>query len=228
VATIASSPPGASSPPARRRHGAELEDVLLSAAWSTLRRDGYEAFTIDAVARAAGTSRAVVYRRWPNRAALVYAAVQTHTETLKGHLPDTGDLTEDVLDVLTTLAGRIDVFGVDVITGLLSELDEIPDEMKTVVPNAFEELIDRARERGEIGSGTVPEAVLAMPGTLVRYSMIAERRAPNADALRRIADELFIPLIRHYAGAPESRRPHRSVIERERPLPSPTVAESEG
>jgi AcrR family transcriptional regulator len=191
--------------PLRRRHGAELDDALLSSAWSKLRSDGYEAFTIDAVARAVGTSRAVVYRRWPNRAALILAAVRAHTGTIEGHLPDTGELASDVLDVLTTLAGRLDHFGVDVMTGLLSELDEIPEDVKAIVPRAFAQLIDRARDRGEIGPGSVPETVLSMPGTLLRYTMIAERKAPTPETLRRIVEDLFLPLVYHHASG--STRP---------------------
>jgi AcrR family transcriptional regulator len=189
----------APTPATRRRHGAELENELLSAAWSQLRHDGYQAFTIDAVARAVGTSRAVVYRRWPNRAALVHAAVRAHTGTIEGHLPDTGSLAGDALAVLTIFAGRIDQIGVDVTVGLLGELGEIPEDVKTIAPRAFALLIDRARERGEVGPATVPESVLTMPTTLVRYTMIAERRAPAPETLRCIIDDLFLPLVDHHA-----------------------------
>jgi AcrR family transcriptional regulator len=187
------------TPVARRRHGNALEQALLSAAWSELRSQGYQAFTIDAVAHAAGTSRAVIYRRWPNRAALVQAAVRAHVGTIEGHLPDTGSLAGDALAVLTILAGRIDQIGVDVTVGLFGELDEIPEEVMTIAPRAFAELIERARERGEIGSAPIPESVITMPTTLVRYTMIAERRAPSPDALRHIIDDLFLPLVQHHA-----------------------------
>jgi AcrR family transcriptional regulator len=189
------------TPGVRRRHGAELDNEILAAAWSTLRSDGYQAFTIDAVARAVGTSRTVVYRRWPNRAALVHAAVRAHTGTIEGHLPDTGSLAGDALAVLTTFAGRIDQIGVDVTVGLLGELDEIPEDVKTIAPRVLAQLIDRARERGEIGPATIPESVLTMPTTLVRYTMIAERRAPAPETVRQIIDDLFLPLVHHHAMA---------------------------
>jgi len=38
-----------------------------------------------------------------------------------------------------------------------------------------------------------------MPTTLVRYTMIAERRAPAPETLRRIIDDLFLPLVHHHA-----------------------------
>ena len=185
--------------PARRRRGPELDDALLDAAWEQLQAEGYAALTIDAVARAAGTSRAVIYRRWPGRAALVLAAVRAHAGTVVGHVPDTGSLEGDVLALLHEFAGRMRRVGIDVAAGLFSELDEIPEETKAVVPTAFRQVIDKARARGEVGSGTVPEAVLAMPGVLIRYSMIAERTAPSDEALERIAYQLFLPLVRYHA-----------------------------
>ncbi|MFI6738187.1 TetR/AcrR family transcriptional regulator [Nonomuraea sp. NPDC050451] len=187
------------SRPARRRRGRELDDALLEAAWEQLQREGYAAFTIDAVAQAVGTSRAVIYRRWPGRAALVHAAVRAHTGTVTEHVPDTGSLAGDVFVLLHELADRIERIGVDVATGLLSELDEIPDDVKGTVPRVFEQVIDRARARGEIGGSPIPEAVLSMPGALIRYNMISERAAPSDQALEHIANQLFLPLVRHHA-----------------------------
>ena len=57
----------------------------------------------------------------------------------------------------------------------------------------------QARRRGEIGDAPIPDAVLAMPGMLIRYSMIAERAAPSDEALEHIADQLFLPLVLYHA-----------------------------
>jgi hypothetical protein len=60
---------------ARRRRGPALEEALLDAAWTELTERGYDDMTIDAVAVRAGTSRAVLYRRWPNKQELVLATL---------------------------------------------------------------------------------------------------------------------------------------------------------
>jgi hypothetical protein len=119
-------------------------------------------------------------------------------------VPDTGSLAGDALAVLEIFAGRIDQIGVDVTVGLLGELGEIPEDVKTIAPRTFVQLIERARERGEIGPAAIPEDVLTMPTTLVRYTMIAERRAPTAENLRRIIHDLFVPLVHHHARAASS------------------------
>ena len=141
----------------------------------------------------------MIYRRWPSRAALVHATVRAHTGTVIEHVPDTGSLAGDVLVLAHELARRIDQIGIDVATGLLSELEEIPDDAKAVVSNAFQQVIDRARTRGELGDSPIPEAVLSMPGALIRYNMIAERAAPSDQALEHIARQLFLPLVRYHA-----------------------------
>jgi len=173
--------------------------VLLDEAWRVLRAQGYGSFMIDAVARAAGTSRAVIYRRWPNKASLVHATIRAHTGTVADAVPDTGTLAEDIRVVLRTLSERIESLGVDVMIGLLSELDELPADVTGSVPRIIDRIIERARTRREIGSGSVPNAVLDMPTSLLRYAMITERAAPSDRTINDIVDRLFVPLVHHYA-----------------------------
>ncbi|HET6742594.1 MAG TPA: helix-turn-helix domain-containing protein, partial [Kribbella sp.] len=55
----------------KRGRGAELEAVLLDAAWAELMESGYARLTMEAVAARAQTGKQVLYRRWRNRAELV-------------------------------------------------------------------------------------------------------------------------------------------------------------
>jgi len=64
----------------RRRRGALLERALLQAAWDELASVGYARLSMDGVAARAHTSKTVLYRRWPNRAALVVAAMRQHVQ----------------------------------------------------------------------------------------------------------------------------------------------------
>ena len=72
-----------------RRRGAELEQAILDAAWAELCEVGYTALTIEAVAKRAGTSKPVIYRRWPSRAHLVIAA-WARQQPIETTTPDTG------------------------------------------------------------------------------------------------------------------------------------------
>src|SRR3954452_2157895 len=83
-----------------RRRGAALEEALLDAAWAELISNGYAGFTVEAVAERAQTSRAVIYRRWPQRWDLITAAVVHYQERNPVHAPDTGSLRGDLIAYL--------------------------------------------------------------------------------------------------------------------------------
>src|SRR5579863_6163266 len=85
----ASAPAAPAAPPAARsrRRGEVLEAALLDAAWAELQAVGYAGLTMEAVADRAGTSRAVLYRRWRNRPELVIAAMRRHRPMLSGEIP---------------------------------------------------------------------------------------------------------------------------------------------
>lgn len=53
----------------------ELDDAILDAACAILTNKGYRGFSIDAVAKAARTTRAAVYRRWQTREDILIAAL---------------------------------------------------------------------------------------------------------------------------------------------------------
>lgn len=75
--------------PAKRRRGQELEEAILAAGWAQLMEGGYHAFTIDAVAEKAETSRSVIYRRWPDRDALMDATLAYGLNKDRVEPPDT-------------------------------------------------------------------------------------------------------------------------------------------
>ena len=87
--------------PPQRRRGEALETALLDAAWAELAERGYDELTIDAVATRAGTSRAVLYRRWPGKPELVLAALVHQVENRTVEAPDTGSLRGDVVALLS-------------------------------------------------------------------------------------------------------------------------------
>src|SRR3954451_3569851 len=89
-----------------RRRGQELEDALLDAAWEELTCVGYGRFTIEGGASRAGTSRPVIYRRWPNRSDLAVAAVRHHGAKDPVPTPDTGSVRDDLVELLRRASSR--------------------------------------------------------------------------------------------------------------------------
>src|ERR1700678_3534663 len=104
-----------------RRRGEALEAALLDAAWAELQAVGYASLTFEAVADRAGTSRAVLYRRWRNRTELVIAAMRRHRPVISGEVPDTGGLRGDVLALLSRMSARVSDIGLETVYGVLGD-----------------------------------------------------------------------------------------------------------
>src|SRR4051812_8267090 len=75
-----------------RRHGAELQTALLDAACDELVEQGYDAFTIDAVAVRERPSRAGLYRRCPPKPDPGKAAIASPPIQQSLEIPDTGTI----------------------------------------------------------------------------------------------------------------------------------------
>jgi AcrR family transcriptional regulator len=185
----------------QRRRGAELEQVLLDAAWQELQRVGYAAFTIDAVAQRAGTSRPVLYRRWSSRAQLVLAAVRAHLPPVTADdIPDTGSLRGDLIAALRFWRQRYEEVGPAIMNGLASELDHLPTEDLDVVPAIAATIIERAARRGDIGPRPVPPHVRDTPAALLRHELVVLHRRPTDEQLAQIVDDIAVPAIKRAAG----------------------------
>jgi AcrR family transcriptional regulator len=188
--------------PVRRRRGSELEAALLDAAWQELQVGGYGGLTFDAVAVRAGTSKPVLYRRWPTKADLVVAAMRHAGLFERRALPDTGSLREDVV---TSLQGFNEVRG-DFITAIGLYLANIASDTGLSPADLRERLLggrvsggqlflDRAVERGEITRWAWPSGLVTMPFDLFRHDLtMTLARVPDRRILE-IVDELWLPLV---------------------------------
>lgn len=203
---------------ATRRRGDTLEAALLDAAWDEFTAVGYASLTIKGVAARAKTSRAVLYRRWPNRPELVMAAIRHRTKLAPLDIPDTGSLRGDVLAVLRHVSESWAE-----ITGVLSFLiadyfDEtglppsVLHQREFVGSTTMEVIFERAVQRGEIDPGRLSPRIASLPLDLVRHDMIMNRASVPDATLIEIVDHLFLPLVRQ----PQVARP-RLPKRKERP-----------
>ena len=192
------------SSPARRRRGAALEEVLLDATWDQLLQTGYDGLTYERVAYRAGTSRSVVYRRWPAKKDLVLAAIAHRGAKAAAEVedPDTGNLRDDLLASLrrfnrlraesmvlfgTLMAPFYRETGISPATARRSWIGGRDLGIVTVV--------DRAVERGEVPrERATPRAVRAALD-LVRHDVLM-RMGPVPDpAIVEIVDHVAMPLL---------------------------------
>ncbi|MEU6146080.1 TetR/AcrR family transcriptional regulator [Streptomyces sp. NPDC047081] len=179
-----------------RRRGAALEADLLDAAWAELKAVGYPRLTMEGVAARARTGKQVLYRRWPNRAELVVAALR-HRQggSIADQVPDTGSLREDVLAVLRLMADRQRDIGQDVVHGVLAEIGEQRVGAFEVMHGVMTTLLERAAERGEIPTADVLPRIMTLPTDLVRNEIVMRSEPLTEQTLVEIVDEVFLPLV---------------------------------
>lgn len=185
-----------SAPTRSRRRGKALEDAILEAAWQEVQAVGYARLTMDGVAARAGAARSVIYRRWPNRATLVRAAMRHQLGSLTDQVPDTGELREDLLCVLQGLRDYCERVGPDIIHGLLTELSDIPQDVFAVAPGVVATILQRAAERGDLDPGRITPRITTLPGNLVRHEMLVPHGDLSDASLAGMVDEILIPLVR--------------------------------
>ena len=189
-----------------RRRGAALEDALLDAAWAELQAVGYAGLTMEAVADRAGTSRAVLYRRWRNRPELVLAVIRRHRPLLSGEIPDTGTLRGDVLALLRRMSSRLAEIGPETVYGLLGDyLSDAGmfargrDQLLSISAEVMETILKRAADRGEARAG-VENRIATLPTALFRNELFLARTPPSEGTLVEIVDDVFLPLVRPEPG----------------------------
>jgi AcrR family transcriptional regulator len=185
-----------------RRRGEALEHALLDAAWAELQAVGYAGLTMEAVADRAGTSRAVLYRRWRNRPELVIAVLRRYRPMLSGEIPDTGSLRGDVLALLRRMSSRLAEIGPETVYGLLGDylsdaelFARSQDQVLHISAGVMDAILKRAADRGEARAGVEPR-IATLPTDLFRNELFLARTPPSEGAIAEIIDDVFLPLVR--------------------------------
>jgi AcrR family transcriptional regulator len=165
---------------ARRRTrgilGGRSEDVVrrvLDAAIVELASSGYAGLRMDRVASRAGVNKTTIYRRWPNRAALISAlGERMRTPLRESPLPDTGKLESDLVEAFM----RRLTFGRKVEGRAWARLvdERFNPEVEAIIGDAVDErrnewrsMVARAVDRGEVPRGTDAQLVLDLVRAIV-------------------------------------------------------------
>jgi AcrR family transcriptional regulator len=184
-----------------RRRGEALEAAILEAAWEELDAVGYASLTMEGVAARAGTSKAVVYRRWSNRAELVLAAMRRRGPLLPDRVADTGELRGDVLALLRWMSRRVEEIGAETLRGLMGERFGRAEASvylhgQRAGYEAMMTILERAAERGEVRLDKITPRVASLPTDLTRHDLLLTRAPVPEAAIVEIVDEVFLPLVR--------------------------------
>ncbi|WP_031468354.1 TetR/AcrR family transcriptional regulator [Sciscionella sediminilitoris] len=186
-----------------RRRGAALEQAILDAAWEVLAEQGYPGFTYEAVAARAGTSRPVLYRRWPQHEDLLLATVRRFWSSQPIELPDTGNLRADAIGFLrnadvgrTRMLTLLSVQITDYFRETGMSLGELRDTIGPAdQPPPFDTILARAVERGELAEPPRSPRVASLPFDLYRHEVFLSMKPVPEDVIEEIVDEVWLPLL---------------------------------
>lgn len=173
-----------------------MDAAILGAASDLLAEGGYAQLTMDQVAERAGVGKASVYLRWPNKVALVAAAIQDRSGAVP-EVPDTGSLREDMLTFLQALLRgfRSASGALAAVTGEIAsnpELQRAWDRgLARTLTGCVRAIVERAAERGELPASSDVELLSMLPLTLLRNWRLEHGTSPDEAAVERIVDQFF-------------------------------------
>ncbi len=176
-----------------RRRDPHCDEAILTATLALFAEVGYAGTSIEGVAARAGVAKATIYRRYPNKAKLVVAAVHTGAG-MTDYLPDTGDLRADLTSMLAKLIGLLRGDLGPVLLAFSGERVRHPaldDEFKRFVIGAkrahIRHLLTSAIERGDLPAGADIDVIAEAGPALVWHHAL--NRLPLTDDLAgRIVD----------------------------------------
>jgi len=185
-----------------RRRGAALEKAILDAGWDQLIEKGYPGFTFEAIVERAKTGKAVLYRRWPDKEALLLAVLAHQGFGTPAEVPDTGSLREDVLALLRS-ANRRGEHAAALFSSILSayfnnQITFTPAQLRTQLfgdqSRSLTQVIQHAISRGELPPEGLPPQIVTLPADLLRHELIMNLRRVPDETIVSIVDTVFLPL----------------------------------
>ena len=162
-----------------------VRERVLDATMAALGEGGISGLRIEHVAEAAGVAKTTIYRSWGSKVGLIVDALQRGSER-DVPIPDTGSLRGDLLElgdvVRRTITSEV---GPQLIAAFVATGDaEVAEVSRTYWRErfrAFEPIVDRAVERGELAERLpVNELLAAFLGPMLFRAFFSREGVPAA------------------------------------------------
>jgi len=171
------------------------ERKILRGALEELAFSDYGGLTIEAVAERCGVNKTTIYRKWPDKAALIRAAVLSTIEMFPVG-PTAGDLRSDLrriarmgLRFIGSAEGR-SLMRLRLLRHPEPELAKIAAELNGRQLAAVCALFDAAAQRGEIAPDVNGELLLDMLWGAIHTRAVMKSEAVSARVLEELVDLL--------------------------------------
>ncbi|MBO0768993.1 MAG: TetR/AcrR family transcriptional regulator [Solirubrobacterales bacterium] len=176
--------------------------VILEAALELLKDVGYDRLSVGSIAARAGVSKATIYRRWANKAALVASAVEQRGG---GAPPDTrgAGLRGALLTVLSWLAQAIAGQEVGLLAAVIAGMRSDPElaaAMRTRLRRDQEAMaeatLSQAVEQGETLAPDAARLFSEIAPAMVVHRLIFVGEPYDPAFLEHMVDDVLLPLLR--------------------------------
>ncbi|WP_254908703.1 TetR/AcrR family transcriptional regulator [Clostridium tyrobutyricum] len=190
-----------------RKRGNVLLESIYDATVEVIKEVGYVNLTFQQIAKAAKTSRTVIYRRWATKFDLIREIKEYKKSiVLDGELFDkiqkTESLREDLLQMITLYQKVYMEVGHEIMSAFLFELSQNNDKIAEIKIIAKEKnimimkkLLEFARERGD-KIKKVSNETLVLPFDLIRIENVMWKSEIDESRLASLVDEILIPVFR--------------------------------
>lgn len=184
-----------------RRRGAELDDAIRAATLELLAGGGPAAVTMEAVASAARTSKAVLYRRWPDSRALLRDTLVGVAKTAIPH-EDTGSYRGDMLAVLRGWALLFTGPQAAILRGVVAaslQDEELAQTLRTDVIGYRKEemaaMLARGVERGDVRPDVPVHLARELGQSVLWHRLLVSGDPIDDDLVIEIVDDVLVPFV---------------------------------
>jgi AcrR family transcriptional regulator len=180
-----------------RRRNEAAREAIIDAAIALLQQVGYEAFTIERLARDAGVGKQTIYRWWPSKAAVIAEAVGARARhTIP--LPDTGALAGDLREFFeTTFRQAEDPHVLNELKSMMAASIENPEaarpfhEFLAGRRASLRVLLERGAAREEVWAEADLDFLTDLAYGLLWYRSLVGHRPLDDDAAGRLTGALI-------------------------------------
>lgn len=184
-----------------RRYGAELEAAIEAAVLQLLVEHGPAAVTMEAVAAEAKTSKPVLYRRWPDRRALMRETLLRAAVATIPH-DDTGSYRTDMLAVLggwvTLCTGRRAAVLRAVVAAMTYDAELAQAFRAGVIGWRKQEmaaLLARGIQRGDVRPDVSIDIARELAQSVMWHRLLITGDPITDDLVTRLVDEVLVPYV---------------------------------
>jgi AcrR family transcriptional regulator len=157
---------------------------------------GYGGFTLEEVARRAGTTKPAIYRRWPDRQRLMLGALGDRLGEVRA--PDTGCTLCDLDECLKLFVGAFRRMPPGVIGPLFADCAEDRELRAAFMTALFDppraavrKTLERAHARGDLRDDVDLDLIVDLIGSLIHYRALFGH-APTSDVAIEDAVEALL------------------------------------